>query len=606
MTVPYAAPPTHGPDVLGTLEYERQMEAYLAYQQWLGEQTPDDADSTVRHKVARDVDAGRPLDRIVYKATWTDAEGTPHRWRREYVASSRQDKGAVQAHAHQQLEDHINQQGGGAINRESCNRPRGKPMQSGKDKRRNTEGSTAKGGNDAGGGDGADNAPEDNEGEQDGDGNDGQGDGDSGDGEGEGEGDSEGEGQNDDDRDPVLEDVQRQMEQLAAQSEQQAQQGQSDAAASDLVLMRKHNAPWEGDLAEGHIAQTAGAAVAPAIKQLAESVKATAQRVASVKATVDPEQVRALIAEALENVAVDPDETRTSEGTTLREEIEEIVRDLTGEQQTTMVVETVDRETGAVVHSENVGPQHAVFPRVLGLVRQRKHVLLVGPTGCGKTHLAEAVATALNMRYHGQSVTSGMSEGVLLGRYLPVSVDGSFAYVPSAFIDWFENGGVFLLDEMDAADPTVLLAINQALANGRISIPNRPEKPVAVRHADFVLIAAMNTYGTGANRLYVGRNRLDDATLDRFRIGQVDMDFDRGLEQMLVKDKAVREHYWRIRDAVNQHRLTRNISTRFLLDAQAMVKGEGWSLQDCDTALLAGWTADEISKVQGGSEASNA
>jgi cobaltochelatase CobS len=35
-----------------------------------------------------------------------------------------------------------------------------------------------------------------------------------------------------------------------------------------------------------------------------------------------------------------------------------------------------------------------------------------------------------------------------------------------------------------------------------------------------------NTFGTGADRQYVGRNQLDESTLDRFRIGQIERDYD--------------------------------------------------------------------------------
>jgi len=40
--------------------------------------------------------------------------------------------------------------------------------------------------------------------------------------------------------------------------------------------------------------------------------------------------------------------------------------------------------------------------------------------------------------------------------------------------------------------------LNSALANGKMAVPNRPEKPFATKHPDFVCIAAVNTLGTGA------------------------------------------------------------------------------------------------------------
>jgi hypothetical protein len=71
---------------------------------------------------------------------------------------------------------------------------------------------------------------------------------------------------------------------------------------------------------------------------------------------------------------------------------------------------------------------------------------------------------------------------------------------------------VFLLDEVDAASPAVLVVINALLANERASFPDA----VVEKHADFVLIAGANTIGLGADRQYVGRQQIDAATLDRF------------------------------------------------------------------------------------------
>ena len=118
-----------------------------------------------------------------------------------------------------------------------------------------------------------------------------------------------------------------------------------------------------------------------------------------------------------------------------------------------------------------------------------------------------------------------MSESQILGRLVPAGENGQFVFLSTQFLDAYENGGVFLFDEIDAADPNVLLVINSALANGHLSVPSRHEKPTAARHPDFICIAAANTFGHGADRQYVGRNQLDESTLDRFRIGTVPMDY---------------------------------------------------------------------------------
>lgn len=92
----------------------------------------------------------------------------------------------------------------------------------------------------------------------------------------------------------------------------------------------------------------------------------------------------------------------------------------------------------------------------------------------------------------------------------------------------YQNGGVFLLDEVDLGNANVLAVINAALANGGMGFPDGKIE----RHPDFVLLAAANTYGTGASRVYVGRNQLDGATLDRFAF--VEMPYDEALEMTLA------------------------------------------------------------------------
>ena len=163
------------------------------------------------------------------------------------------------------------------------------------------------------------------------------------------------------------------------------------------------------------------------------------------------------------------------------------------------------------------GAVHEAFEEVLQLAAARKHIFLPGPAGCGKSHMAKQVADALGLPFGFISCSAGMSESQLLGRRVPNGDHGQFVYEATDFVRCYENGGVFLFDELDAADSNVLLVVNSALANGHMALPNRTENPVAKRHPDFVCIAAANTFGRGADRQYVGRNELDESTLDRFR-----------------------------------------------------------------------------------------
>lgn len=186
-----------------------------------------------------------------------------------------------------------------------------------------------------------------------------------------------------------------------------------------------------------------------------------------------------------------------------RDEVAEIVREELKAVDRPRQIEVV-RLDGTV---SNVGVQHSSFEALLRAVAARRNVWLPGPAGSGKTSAAHAVAEALTLPFYAVSVGPQTSQSSLLGYY-----DANGKYVTTQLRQAYENGGVFLLDEVDAGSPAVLVVINALLANGHASFPDK----VVERHQDFVLIAAGNTFGQGADAQYVGRQKLDEATLDRF------------------------------------------------------------------------------------------
>lgn len=125
------------------------------------------------------------------------------------------------------------------------------------------------------------------------------------------------------------------------------------------------------------------------------------------------------------------------------------------------------------------GHQHPLFSRVVRILSTRQrdgfypNILLKGPAGCGKTHLASQVAKALGRTYASISGSAGVSEAQLTGRLLPTGEGGRFQYHSSPLVDQYMSGGVFLLDEMDAFDPNALVSTNSALANGEFFVEAR-------------------------------------------------------------------------------------------------------------------------------------
>lgn len=156
---------------------------------------------------------------------------------------------------------------------------------------------------------------------------------------------------------------------------------------------------------------------------------------------------------------------------------------------------------------QEIGVQHAHFDALLRAVTARCNCWLVGPAGGGKTSAAEAVATALGLPFYSKSCGMQTTEASLLGFH-----HAGGETVRTLLREAFEHGGVFLLDEVDAASPAVLVVINALLANSFCAFPDG----VVKKHQNFILIAGANTLGMGADRQYVGRQPIDAATLDRF------------------------------------------------------------------------------------------
>jgi hypothetical protein len=171
---------------------------------------------------------------------------------------------------------------------------------------------------------------------------------------------------------------------------------------------------------------------------------------------------------------------------------------------------------------------HAALPYVMALVHARIPVAMVGPKGTGKTTLAGHVAQVLELPFGMVSMTSATSPSAFNGR---PKIGGDGGVVTSQFERIFSGGGVFLFDEMDAADQNLLLLVNAALANGQFS--NAATGEIVERHPDFIPMAGMNTLGLGAGRDYVGREKLDAATLDRWNMGRVQIRLDERVEESL-------------------------------------------------------------------------
>lgn len=250
------------------------------------------------------------------------------------------------------------------------------------------------------------------------------------------------------------------------------------------------------------------------------------------------------------------------------------------------------------------GHVHPEFERVLNYLSKtgpnnyRANVMLVGPAGCGKTHLIKQVAKALDADHTIISGTAGASEADFTGRLLPTD-GGKFVFFPAKFLQLYERGNAVLgMDEFDGFDQNTAMVANMPLANGSWFIPQRHENPEAHRGENVFFIATANTFGTGANPIYTGRNAMDGASRDRFIF--VTVDYDKTLEESIGAagglTVAEMAGIWELRDRSREAQLRRVISTRAFQKAAVMKQaGEKW--REIRDHLLEDWTKDERAKV---------
>jgi hypothetical protein len=242
-----------------------------------------------------------------------------------------------------------------------------------------------------------------------------------------------------------------------------------------------------------------------------------------------------------------------------------VEKELSNLKHRPMVIEI--RTDGTVTGKLDGQQTHESFAHIVKIIStrvagRRLHCWMTGPSGSGKSFLGKQAAEAVKLPYY--PVGAMQSKYDLIG-YKSPSGDPTTLQTPLRMA--FEFGGVLGFDDCDASDPRAFAAFNELLANGRYAFPDK----VVETHANFVCIASANTWGTGATADYVGRNKIDAATLSRFV--RVSVGYDEALERDMVgpsgKDWAV--FVQSVRKAVVKEGIKVLITPRHTLQGAALL-----------------------------------
>ena len=159
---------------------------------------------------------------------------------------------------------------------------------------------------------------------------------------------------------------------------------------------------------------------------------------------------------------------------------------------------------------EQVVGRHREIELTLAALTARRHIVLEGPPGTGKSTLLRAIAEAMHVGFVFVEGNAELTPARLAGTFDPARVlnDG---YKPDAFLDGplveaMRAGSLLYIEEINRIPEETLNVLITVMSEGEITIPRLGRILAA---PGFQMIAAMNPFDT------VGTARISSAVYDR-------------------------------------------------------------------------------------------
>lgn len=170
-----------------------------------------------------------------------------------------------------------------------------------------------------------------------------------------------------------------------------------------------------------------------------------------------------------------------------------------------------------MANTNYINRDETVFNDAQSLMQLNKNILLKGPTGSGKTKLAETLSETMNRPMYQINCSVDLDAESLLGfKTIQTNENGSqeIVFIDGPVIKAMKEGHILYIDEINMAKPETLPILNGVL-DYRRKLTNPFTGEVVNAAPGFNVIAAINVG-------YIGTLPMNEALKNRFVVIQVD------------------------------------------------------------------------------------